>query len=250
MEGSWIFLSHSSKDITTIRKIRNEFENYGHNPLAFHLKCLNSNTAEGNKEIFDLLKREIDARNWFVFCDSENSRNSDYVSYERTYIMKSGKKEVWTIDLSQSWEQIKKKIEHISRDLSIYVSYDPKDRAYADPLVDLLRANDFTVWTDADMKNRHEDKYTHSIVYGLLYIFVSNRSIERMYKELDYILNYCNGGETIVPIFIGNPNMDPQTENWLKGGGGFYTISENLEEVDYADVLLNLEKYIQASRNN
>ncbi len=249
MEGSWIFLSHSSKDINTIRKIRNEFENYGHNPLAFHLKCLNSKTTEGKKEIFDLLKREIDARNWFVFCDSENSRNSYYVSYERAYIMKSGKKEVWTIDLSQSWEQIKKKIKRISKDLSIFVSYDPKDRAYADPLVDLLRANDFTVWTDEDMKNSHEDRYTHSIVYGLLFMFISNHSIERNYEELDYILNNCNGGETIIPIFIGKPNISSTDEGWFRSGICF-DISENLEEVDYTKVLLYLEKFLQSSRNN
>ena len=247
MEGSWIFLSHSSKDINIIRKIRNEFENYGHNPLAFHLKCLNDSTPEGVAEIFDLLKREIDARNWFVFCDSENSRKSEYVSYERAYINESGKKEVWTLDLTQNWEQIKRKIGQISKDLSIYVSYDSEDVAYASLLVDLLEANDFTVWTDKDMEKTHEDKYTHSIIYGRLFMFISDNSIKRVYDELDYILNCCNGGETIVPIFIGHPTVSPMDEGWLRSGPCF-DIPEKLEEVDFTDVLMYTKRCLQTSR--
>lgn len=38
--GCWIFLSHASKDIDSVRRVRNEFEKYGQNPLAFHLRCL------------------------------------------------------------------------------------------------------------------------------------------------------------------------------------------------------------------
>lgn len=45
----WIFLTHHSQDIKKARLIRNEFERLGHNPLAFHLKCLNSDTEEGKK---------------------------------------------------------------------------------------------------------------------------------------------------------------------------------------------------------
>lgn len=139
MRGSWIFLSHSSKDIAYVRQIRNEFEKYGHNPLAFHLKCLDSNTYEGRNEIFQLLKREIDARDWFVFCDSDNSRKSKYVDYERAYIMESGKDKIWTLDLSKPMEELKKQILQISSDLSIYVSYDPVDKAYADRIIEALR---------------------------------------------------------------------------------------------------------------
>ena len=75
-EGCWIFISHSSKDIEKIRMIRNEFEKYGQNPLAFHLKCLKTDTNENKNELLDLIKREIESREWFVFCESESSLNS------------------------------------------------------------------------------------------------------------------------------------------------------------------------------
>lgn len=69
--GCWIFLSHSSKDIDKVRLIRNEFEKMEHNPLAFHLRCLSADTEEGRKELDSLIKREIDAREWFVFARAQ-----------------------------------------------------------------------------------------------------------------------------------------------------------------------------------
>ena len=91
-EGSWIFLSHSSRDIEKVRIIRNEFEKHKQNPLAFHLKCLRTDTQEGCKELEDLIKREIDARDWFVFCESEAAKKSTYVNMEKEYVLKRGKK--------------------------------------------------------------------------------------------------------------------------------------------------------------
>ena len=51
MGGCWIFLSHSGEDIEKVRIIRNEFERYTHNPLAFHLRCLSDETPEKKKEL-------------------------------------------------------------------------------------------------------------------------------------------------------------------------------------------------------
>ena len=79
-EGGYIFISHSHKDIKKVRKIRNKLEDNGFEPLCFYLKCMNDDT-----EIEDLIKREIDAREWFLFVDSKNSRESKWVSLERDY---------------------------------------------------------------------------------------------------------------------------------------------------------------------
>ena len=64
-KGGYIFLSHSHDDIDKVRKIRNHLEKDGFEPLCFYLKCL-----EDDSEIEDLIKREIDAREWFVFINS------------------------------------------------------------------------------------------------------------------------------------------------------------------------------------
>lgn len=246
MRGSWIFLSHSSKDIAYVRQIRNEFEKYGHNPLAFHLKCLDSNTYEGRNEIFQLLKREIDARDWFVFCDSDNLRKSKYVDYERAYIMESGKDKIWTLDLSKPMEELKKQILQISSDLSIYVSYDPVDKAYADRIIEALRKKDFMVWTDENIKEKDNDNYTYSIIYGVIVMLISKNSTERNQKDLDYILNCCNGGETIIPVFIGKPAISSADENWYRSGGRCFDINSSPEMADYTPLVELMERIARA----
>ena len=81
-KGGYIFLSHSHDDIEKVRKIRNALEKDGFEPLCFYLKCL-----EDDDEIADLIKREIDAREWFVFVDSENARKSRWVTLEREALL-------------------------------------------------------------------------------------------------------------------------------------------------------------------
>lgn len=92
--GCWIFLSHASKDIKLVRRVRNEFEKYGQNPLAFHRRCLDEKYPQKEEELWNLIYREIDASEWFVYCKSTESENSDNVLRERQYIEQEGKNKV------------------------------------------------------------------------------------------------------------------------------------------------------------
>ncbi len=76
-EGVWVFVSHSNKDWEKVRQVRNLLEERGHRPLLFFLKSLDYET-----EVHELIRKEIEARKWFVLCDSENSRNSKWVQAE------------------------------------------------------------------------------------------------------------------------------------------------------------------------
>lgn len=79
--GGRVFLSHSHQDIETVRNIRNQFEKLGFESLMVYLKCLSD-----KDEIEDLIKREINERDWFVYLDSPNARKSNWVQTERAYI--------------------------------------------------------------------------------------------------------------------------------------------------------------------
>ncbi|MBQ4111381.1 MAG: hypothetical protein IJD38_01150 [Clostridia bacterium] len=61
-QGGWIFISHSHQDIQKVRLIRNRLEEKGLEPLMFYLKCLSD-----EQEIEELIKREIDERDWFIY---------------------------------------------------------------------------------------------------------------------------------------------------------------------------------------
>lgn len=77
----WIFISHSNKDFQSIVRLRNKLESRGYKPLLFFLKYLDDDV-----EIFELIKREIQARDRFILCDSQNSRESQWVQREIEYI--------------------------------------------------------------------------------------------------------------------------------------------------------------------
>ena len=55
--NAWVFISHSNKDFEKIIQVRNKLERLQYKPLLFFLKCL-----DDDSEIFDLIKREIKAR--------------------------------------------------------------------------------------------------------------------------------------------------------------------------------------------
>lgn len=108
--GCYIFLSHASANINIVRRIRNEFESLGQNPIAFHLRCLDENYKGRDEELWNLIYREIDAREWFVYCQSPEAKESDNVQKEYAYIKQAGKDKIGEIDITEDWEVIRKKI--------------------------------------------------------------------------------------------------------------------------------------------
>lgn len=105
----WIFLSHSNKDFEKVRKIRNYLEEHSCRPLMFYLMCLNN-----DDEINDLIKREIDCRDRFIICSSENSRSSKWVQAEVSYIT-SCQRTYDIIDLSMPDDEINRLLDIIIR---------------------------------------------------------------------------------------------------------------------------------------
>ena len=148
--GSWIFISHSSDDIEKIRIIRNEFEKYGQNPLAFHLRCLNTDTENNKIELYDLIQREIEARDWFVYCESESARKSEFVKMERDYVQKCEKVFIWRINLDDDIEKIKLLVRDICCSIQVYVISSHRDYKLSSPLIQELKKNDFSVWEEGN----------------------------------------------------------------------------------------------------
>lgn len=79
----WIFLSHSNEDYESVRILRNMLEENSLRPIMLFLKCLE---GEPDDVVFELLKKEINARPRFILCKSENSEKSYWVQKEIEYI--------------------------------------------------------------------------------------------------------------------------------------------------------------------
>lgn len=197
-KGSWIFLSHSSHDIEKVRIIRNEFERLGHNPLAFHLKCLTDKTKDGKKELFDLIKREIEARDWFVFCESPEAKKSPNVALEHSYILNSGKDKIWSIDMTQDINSILYNVKKICTSIEVFISYSHKDHELIKPLINTLVEKDYSVWTEENIKPSSKsfveqisdaiDAISTCSKRGFYIIVISDNSTDSMYvkNELDF----------------------------------------------------------------
>lgn len=222
--GCWIFLSHSNHDIEKVRLVRNEFERMGHNPLAFYLKCLSTDTERERKELDSLIKREIDAREWFVFCESPAAYQSPYVAEERAYIAKCNKEMIWTLNLMQDVESIRLAVRKICEQIEVFVSYIFADKTTADLLVDFLSKRDYSVWT-ADSKRQTEEHWEDQIseaiarcsYKGFYIILVSDASMKSNFfeQELGFAMNY-SGGETVIPVLIGDAELPEQYRAWWK----------------------------------
>ncbi|MBR5859331.1 MAG: toll/interleukin-1 receptor domain-containing protein [Clostridia bacterium] len=206
--GCWIFLSHSSQDIVKVRIIRNEFEKYSHNPLAFHLRCLNADTPKGKQELDNLIKREIDSREWFVFCESPAASQSDYVQMEKQYIIQKGKQKVWSIDMSLSIDEILAKVKEICTLIKVYISYAKCDSLNVyNFLANALIKKDFDVWDSecdfntSDFSNQISDVIQQTADTGFAIILITDGFVNSEYclKELEWIV--CSGANTIPLVF-------------------------------------------------
>ena len=135
-KGGYIFISHSHQDIVKVRQIRNAMEEEGYEPLCFYLKCLTD-----EDEIEGLIKREIDAREWFVYADSPNARASDWVRKEREYISSLGTKQIITIDLDEagSMDDVAEKL---IRGLRVLIVYGESDLPMAQRLQQIFSEKD------------------------------------------------------------------------------------------------------------
>lgn len=209
-DALWVFLSHSSKDYDQVRELRNIMEEKGMRPLMFFLKCLDE-----APEIFNLIKREIDARERFILCDSENARASEWVQKEVEYI-KSKERPYVTIDLSDP-ASYEKRVMELKRRSQIFISYARKDEHIAKAVSVALRNRGFKVFIDAkdipvgaDYAHLIKDSITRTTVDGYFLAIITPNYCHSKYcmAELSWAQE---SGSRILPCIV---DIENGTEIW------------------------------------
>lgn len=213
MKNIWVFLSHSSKDYDKVCLVRNELEKYNFRPLMFFLKCLDDDKY--NKEVENLIFREIDSRSRFILCNSSNAQNSEWVKKEVEYIQDKNRF-FFTIDLSKAndSEYLKKEISRFIKRSTIILSYSHKDIEMVRELKEELVKRDFIVYdllnilTDKDFASKEMAKSIKDIIAagGYFIPLVSKNFLnsEWCLLELKYAVQCLNinGYRKILPIQI------------------------------------------------
>lgn len=209
-EGGYVFLSHSHKDISEVRKIRNDLEKKGFEPLCFYLKCL-----EKDSEIFNLVEREIAAREWFVYLESSNAKQSEWVQKELEYAQKSGK-EIYTVDLEK--ETLPEIVsDRIASKMRVFFSCSIKDAEIAREMRSYFISKDLKVYYDDlnDFNFNGQDSIQDIIIEasknGCVVVLITKNSINSSYCEMELECAVQNGA-MILPIIIGDVEIPPKFE--------------------------------------
>ena len=206
-DGGYVFISHSHKDIAEVRKLRNRLEENGFEPLCFYLKCLTD-----KDEVDGLIKREIDAREWFVYVDSPNARDSEWVRKEREYINQIGTKKVLTFSLDES-NSIEAQADRIMKSMRVFLSYSHRDAELAGRIRDELLRRDLQVFWDQELRmgdfvQQLTEQLREAAENGCLLFLVTENTMrsEWALRELEKFYQ-LSGGRNVVPVIVGDVNF-------------------------------------------
>ena len=215
-EGGWIFISHSHRDVEKVRRIRNRLEELGLEPLMFYLKCLSD-----ENEIEELIKREIDERDWFIYADSASARDSKWVRTERDYIESLAGKNVFTINLDGDLDEQLAVIDHITRQLKVFIVSSYSDRPLVSRIREKLLERDMMVLYDdealpgdLELTMSTEDKLRHVYHDGFVLFVITERVAASDFIRYEIMRTHEMGGK-IVPVYVGNATLPESVRSLL-----------------------------------
>ncbi|MBR2032418.1 MAG: toll/interleukin-1 receptor domain-containing protein [Alistipes sp.] len=220
----YVFLSHSHHDYEKVSRLRNILEEEGFKPLMFFLKAFENPKFE--HLLKPIIKEEIDQRQRFILCRSENTKESAWVKFEEDYI-KSKKRAYEVVDLDSPLEVQKNAIRNYRRRSRVFISY---QRSLSLNLLSKLEERGFVTFVDAS-DIRPGELFIDAIVSNIekaandgyiLYLINSDSWSDWHDRELLYALELS---ARIVPI-------------WVKG-----------EELNYKTVFILRDKTILDVRN-
>lgn len=205
----YIFISHSHYDIDKVRPIRNYLESIGAEPILFFLK-----SKTDDDEIEQLIKDEIDARVWFIYCKSSHAETSKWVKKEREYVKFKGKRNI-TIDIDSCLDlngdltlETNQKLDIIVDNFrslqKLFISYSHKDSEIARKIQKQLNIYGINSYYDLNSIVNLDFKYTikDEIMQSDFYlILLSTKSIDSMWvqKELEFAMTFQ---KAIIPVIM------------------------------------------------
>ena len=200
----WVFLSHSNKDYEKVRQVRNMLEGQKFRPLMFFLCCL-----DDDREIDNLIKREIDHRTRFIYCESKNSKESRWVQEEVKYI-KSKDRIFETINLDSPISEIKKQLDIFRKKANVFISYQRDDTELAKMIYNRIKKYEFNVWTDLEnlqngifseqIENAILNAVNNGYVITLLNSKIFNKNSWTRRELILALRKGCHPEQNIIPV--------------------------------------------------
>lgn len=205
----WIFVSHASADIGMVRQVRNYLEDLGAAPLLFHLRALSQ-----PDEFWPLIEREIRARNFFLYCESEAAKHSEWVQRERDVVAQvgcSGKIAVGTINVEGSNLDFAMLKQFVLR-TRCYLSYSRPDQPNAMRVAQILGQAGFQTFLDmadlsagTDWTHQISNEIRHAAQFGFVVAIITKRWSESQWALEELKLSLALGARIIGVRFDNAP---------------------------------------------
>lgn len=187
--NKWIFVSHASEDLERVRDVRNYLEEQGASPLLFHLLSLKT-----PDQFWALIESEIEARNFFLYCESPAAQNSPWVQKERRAVQEANRKSarrIGTVDVTKKSLDCKTLDDFLSK-TRVFPAYSRKDRDRVEPYLAALEQAGYQVFRDTEIaagevwKESLETELKAAARNGWVVLFLSNRTLESQWvlKEI------------------------------------------------------------------
>ena len=240
-EGGFVFVSHAHKDIREIRKIRNVLEENGLEPICFYLRCLSD-----DDEILDLIKREIDAREWFLLVDSKNARESNWVKTEVEYIKSKDSKKMISVSLDNQ-DDILPVLTRLTNSIRVFLSYSRNDQYIAQAIYDECLKHDFKVFYDIEtikagdnFSKAISDGIIEASRHGCVVLIISEASIHSQYVANEMLFAVSEGAY-ILPVIVDDVELPPEFMYSLANHQS-YRLKKPVADEQIAEIVSLIEK--------
>jgi len=198
--GIWIFLSHSNHDFDDVRRLRDLLESRGHKPIMFFLKSLDDHPNDD--ELWRLIEREIDARDWFLLCDSPNAQESNNVRHEIEIITTRPDKVFETINIMEDLKPQMGKIESLEKRATVFISHHRQDAQKAESIRQVFEQHDYAVFHDvadvqlgANWRQQIEDAIREASNKGFFILLLSDKSLTSQWVRTEIKCAFCSCGQ-------------------------------------------------------
>ena len=216
-DKTYVFLSHSHHDFEKVCRLRNLLESEGFKPLMFFLKAFDK--PEYEPMLKPILKEEIDQRQRFILCRSENSKKSNWVKFEEDYI-KSKNRPYEVVDLDASEDFQIESIKNYRCRSRVFISYPKTLKSIVRHLIHMLQENGFTTFVDfTDIKSGRE--------YALCIIDAIKKAADEGYVlflidsdtmgdwQMNALLIAQKYKSRVIPVYVQGEEFSPELEFYI-----------------------------------
>lgn len=205
----YVFLSHSHHDYDKVSRLRNILEEEGFKPLMFFLKAFDNPKYKHLLE--PIIKEEIDQRNRFILCRSENTKDSKWVKFEEDYI-KSKNRAYEIVDLESPIDVQQSAIRNYRRRTRVFISYPRSVSQIVSNLHSKLQERGFAPFVDSldimpglPIIETIKDNINKAAKDG--YVFYLMDSNKCWYEEKE-ILYASAQSASIIPIWVAGKELN------------------------------------------